>query len=158
MTDGTADAEEMVMLSGRVPESLKRLVDADERNNQEVLRAALWREFGGERKAALERRLEEQRDRVSLIERQRNERQRELEDEQDELERIKTLLEERKPQELIEIDDLIDDMVDHGAVMPRDAERVQRIAREHYDGNVDDCVAAITERRQDRDIDTEVVR
>lgn len=80
--------EERVMLSARVPEELKKLVDADERNNQEVLEAALWREFGGQRKGAVERRIEEQKRKISLIESERNERKRELEEERQRLEAL----------------------------------------------------------------------
>jgi len=84
MSDG-----DRVMMSGRVPEELKRLVDADQRDNQEVLEAALWREFGGQRKGAVERRIEEQKRKISLIESERNERERELEDERQTLEALK---------------------------------------------------------------------
>jgi len=83
---------EEVMLSGRVPKELKELVDADRRDNQEVLRAALWREFGGERRADIERRIEEKERRVSMIRSEKNERQRELEREQSELEALQTKL------------------------------------------------------------------
>lgn len=78
------------MLSARVPSELKRLVDADKRTNQEVVQAALWREFGGERKASIDRRIEEKENRISMIERERNEREREIEDERKELEALKT--------------------------------------------------------------------
>lgn len=81
--------EDRVMLSGRVPDELKRLVDADGRANQEVLEAALWREFGGQRKGAVERRIEEQKRKISLIESERNERDRELEEERQTLEALK---------------------------------------------------------------------
>ena len=77
------------MLSARVPAELKRLVDADKRTNQEVVRAALWREFGGERKASIDRRIEEKENRISMIERERNEREREIEEERKELEALK---------------------------------------------------------------------
>ena len=82
-------SDETEMLSARVPEELKRLVDADERDNQEVVRAALWREFGGERKASIDRRIEEKENRINMIEREKNERERELEQEQTELEALK---------------------------------------------------------------------
>jgi chromosome segregation ATPase len=77
------------MLSVRVPEELHALVKADKRTNQEVVRAALWREFGGERKAAIDRRIEEKENRISMIERERNERDRELEQQREELEALK---------------------------------------------------------------------
>lgn len=72
--------DETVMLSARVSPELKRFVDADERDNQEVIRAALWREFGGEKKAALDRRIEEIESRISIVKREKNERSRELEE------------------------------------------------------------------------------
>jgi DNA repair exonuclease SbcCD ATPase subunit len=71
--------DDWVMLSTRVPPELKRFVDADERDNQEVVRAALWREFGGEKKAAMDRRIEEIDQRISMVAREKNERDRELE-------------------------------------------------------------------------------
>jgi len=86
----TTDEE---MLSARVPEDLKRLVDADERSNQEIVRAALWREFGGERKASVERRIEEKENRINMIRREKNEREREIEEEEQELEALKAKVE-----------------------------------------------------------------
>jgi len=98
-------SEDREMLSARVPAELKQLVNADERNNQEVLEAALWREFGGERVTSLERRLEEKESRRSLLERERNERDREigeLESEISALENRLDNLEESKTKELEE--------------------------------------------------------
>lgn len=92
-------SEELVMFSGRVPEELKQLVDADPRDNQEVLRAALWREMGGERMASLDRRIEEKKNRISMIEREKNERERELQEEQDELDALVAKRENMKEQE-----------------------------------------------------------
>lgn len=50
-----------------VPPELKRLVDADERYNYEVVNAALWREFGGSRDAAVDRRIEYFEQQLSVI-------------------------------------------------------------------------------------------
>jgi len=77
------------MLSARIPAELKRLVDVDERTNQDVVQAALWREFGGERKAAIDRRIEEKESRINIIERERQERVREIEEERKELDALK---------------------------------------------------------------------
>lgn len=93
---GPSVTGELERLVAEIPEELKKLVDADERTNKEVVQAALWREFGGERKGALERRAEEQRQRIGMLERERNERNRELEAANEELERIETLLEQRQ--------------------------------------------------------------
>lgn len=82
-------SNDVEMLSARIPSELKRLVDVDGRTNQQVVEAALWREFGGERKAAIERRIEEKENRINIIEREKNERKRELEQENAELEALK---------------------------------------------------------------------
>lgn len=77
------------MLSARVPPELKQLVDADSRKNQDVVEAALWREFGGERKAAIERRIDEKENRISIYKREKREREREIEQEKGELEALR---------------------------------------------------------------------
>jgi chromosome segregation ATPase len=81
-------SEEKERLVAEIPPELKTLVDADQRTNKEVVEAALWREFGGERLGSLERRIEEKKDRVNMIEREKNERKRELKQEQEELEAL----------------------------------------------------------------------
>lgn len=92
-------SEEKVMLSARIPEELKELVGADRRTNEEVVRAALWREFGGERKASIDRRIEEKERRISMVESERNERERELEEVRKELEALKTKREKMESNE-----------------------------------------------------------
>lgn len=66
-------------LVAEIPEDLKRLVDADSRNNKKVVVDSLWREFGGRKEGALERRIEEIENRLSVVKRERNERNREIE-------------------------------------------------------------------------------
>lgn len=56
------------MLGARIDPDLKRLVDADPRNNQDVVSAALWDEFGGKRRSAIEVRIEHKDRRISQIE------------------------------------------------------------------------------------------
>jgi septal ring factor EnvC (AmiA/AmiB activator) len=107
--------EDRQMLSARVPTELKELVDADGRDNQEVVEAALWREFGGQRKGALERRIEEQQRKISLIESERNERERELEEERQELEALQTkhdALEEKEQEQEEKLQDALDTIED----------------------------------------------
>jgi septal ring factor EnvC (AmiA/AmiB activator) len=77
---GGVTDDDRCMLSARVPEELKELVDVDPRTNQEIVEAALWREFGGEKKGSLERRIEEKKRRESIIESEKNERDRELQE------------------------------------------------------------------------------
>jgi len=113
MTDDTT------MLSGRVPEELKRLVDADERANQDVIAAALYTEFGGLREGALERRVAEQENRVEMIETEIEDRKEELEEEREELERLREKLESvREKQE--EYEDQLSDVAD---LLPAPADR-----------------------------------
>jgi len=76
-------------LVAEIPQELKDLVDADSRNNKEIVISALWGEFGGERVGALERRIEEKKNRISIIESERNERGRELDELKEQLEKLK---------------------------------------------------------------------
>lgn len=94
-----SEDEEEVMLSGRIPKSLKTLVDADERPNQEVLRAALWREFGGERKSDLERRVEEKEKRINVVEDEVDDRKGELSELYRELDALRSKLDEKEDEE-----------------------------------------------------------
>lgn len=73
-------SEDREMLGARVPSELKQLVDADPRTNQEIVEAALWREFGGKRKGAIERRIDELRERKSVIQSEVDARQEELDE------------------------------------------------------------------------------
>ena len=104
-----------VLLAGRVSEELKRLVDADERANQDVIAAALYTEFGGLREGALERRVTEQENRVAMIKKEIEDRKQELEEEVEELERREEKLESvREKQEeykdqLADVADLLPD-------------------------------------------------
>jgi len=73
-------------LVAEIPDELKKLVDADPRNNREVAIASLWREFGGQRLGVLERQIEEKKNRVSIVEH-------EIESRKQELAKLKTELE-----------------------------------------------------------------
>lgn len=73
----TTDRE---MLGVRIPEDLKRLVDADARHNQEAVEAALWDEYGGQRQSAIEKRLEHKEARIVQIKREIADLESELEE------------------------------------------------------------------------------
>lgn len=77
------------MLSFRVPPELKELVDADPRTNQEIGQAALWREFGGKRRGAIDRQIKEKRKRVQLVQREKENRESELEKLQNEIDTLR---------------------------------------------------------------------
>jgi len=85
-------------LVAEIPSELKELVDADQRSNKEIVIAALWREFGGERMGVLDRRIEEKKRRISIIESEKNERKRELETENEELDALLKKKDEMKTQ------------------------------------------------------------
>ena len=82
-------SEERERLVAEIPEDLKRLVDADKRTNKEIVEAALWREFGGERKGAIERRIEEKERRLSMVQSEKNERAREEDELKSEIDALK---------------------------------------------------------------------
>lgn len=92
-------SDNLVMMSARVPENLKRLVDMDERTNQEVLQDALWREIGSEERGRIKRRIEEKENRVEQAKKEKNERERELQREREELEAWRDKLENVKSEE-----------------------------------------------------------
>jgi len=50
-----------------VPKTLKRLMDADERSIKEVVTAALWQEYGGKKKSALQAQKEQKEARLESI-------------------------------------------------------------------------------------------
>jgi DNA repair exonuclease SbcCD ATPase subunit len=87
------------MLSVRVPTELTELVRTDRRTNQEVVEAALWREFGGRRQGAAERRLEEIERRKSIVRDERDSRDEELSKLQEEASRVKSLMAELESEE-----------------------------------------------------------
>lgn len=106
-------SEETTLLGVRVPVELKELVDADRRTNQEIVRAALWREFGGERRSALERRIEEKERRISMIETERNERERELEEMRSDLEALRDKLDGKEDFQTQIVEEAVETMSIH---------------------------------------------
>jgi len=62
----------------RLDSDLKRLVDADTRTNKELTHVALWREFGGERQAALDIQIEHKEEREEMVRSQIKDLQEEL--------------------------------------------------------------------------------
>ena len=89
-----SDGEERERLVAEVDGSLKRRAKADPRPIREVVEASLQREFSTGKAAAVERRIDEQRQRIQTLEREINERERELAQEREELERYEQMLQE----------------------------------------------------------------
>jgi len=80
-----------------LPEELHDLLNADSRSNSEAVEAALWAEYGGEKEAAIDRRIEEKESRISLLTSERNERDREIDEEKKELKALKSKKENLGP-------------------------------------------------------------
>lgn len=116
------------MLGARVPSELKKLVDADERSNQDVVEAALWREFGGQKLGSLDRRIEEQKQYVAMKESQYNERGRELDEAEKELEALLAKRERIEEKQ----DEKKEDLYSKVRMVPRDPENqvVQQVAED----------------------------
>lgn len=98
-------SEEREMLSARIPSELKDLVDADGRSNQEVVRAALWREFGGKRVGDLERRIKEKERRISIVKEERERRESELSELQKELNALEEKYDKKKEREQSQLEE-----------------------------------------------------
>jgi chromosome segregation ATPase len=93
----TAD-DDRVMMAVRIPAQLKAFVDADDRDNQEVVEVALLREFGGEKVARIDQKIDELDRRISNVKSEKNDRERELQN-----------LKEKKEQ-MLEAKDRTDDV------------------------------------------------
>jgi septal ring factor EnvC (AmiA/AmiB activator) len=90
----TDDTERLV---AEIDADLKRLAKADPRTIKQIVESALSREFQTGNTAAIERRIEEKRNRLNQVEQERNERERELAQVKDELSRLETQLEKATP-------------------------------------------------------------
>jgi len=78
---------------------LKKLVKADPRTIKEIVESSLQREFQTSENAAIRRRIDEQRQRITTLEREINDREAELARAKDELERLESILERNESKE-----------------------------------------------------------
>jgi len=85
-----SDEERLV---AEIDGDLKSRAKADPRPIKEIVESSLQREFATAATAAVERRIDEKRQRIQTLEREINDRQRELAEERDELERLQQQLE-----------------------------------------------------------------
>lgn len=99
---------EEVMLSARVPKELKDLIDADQRNNQEVIRVALRNEFGGERIGELDSLIQEKESRIQLLEKEENRRRQERKQKEKEKKALLDKKQRVKEQEESQLADAMD--------------------------------------------------
>lgn len=140
-------------------EELHDLLNADGRTNSEVVEAALWREFGGERKGPLERRIEEQRRRISMIESEKNERERELDEHRETLRALEvkydemaTAEERRDRQREDALDERLQIMADQNMKLVKAHPSVENIAADFYDGDTDAAYRALIERNDELNV------
>jgi len=85
-----SDEERLV---AEISGDLKARAKADPRPIKEIVEASLQREFATAATAAVERRIDEKRQRIQTLEREINDRERELAEERDALERLQRQLE-----------------------------------------------------------------
>jgi len=114
-----------------LPKELHELLNADQRNNSEVVESALWREFGGKRKAVAEVQLEQKEKQLGAVRSEKDE----LETEESRLSQQVTALRERvngledTEKELdTDLDELLTHLEDSGQHVWPNAENVRDLA------------------------------
>lgn len=145
--------EEVQMLSARVPVKLKHLVHKDLRDNQDVVRHALRREFGSDEQARLEMRLEHRRDQRDMLERERKQLVDQIQSLEEEIAALESQINhvETTDQDYCEdLDDLIDEMLDVGMSVWPGHGKVQDIATQH-DTDPKEVVDDLRERASEID-------
>lgn len=80
-------------LVAEIDGGLKELVKSDPRTIKEIVESSLEREFQTAENAAIQRRIDEQRQRITTLEREINDRESELARARDELKRLESVLE-----------------------------------------------------------------
>lgn len=106
-------SDDTVLLAGRIPTWIKEMVDADPRDNQEILRVALQKEMGGRRQSELEVRLEQLDRRLSVVDQEQDELMEEREGLEQQRARIKSRIEESsdaEEQKLANARDVLEDV------------------------------------------------
>ena len=79
-------------LVAEIDPDLKKLVKADPRTIKEIVESSLEREFQTVENAAIQRRMDEKKQRITTLKREINDRTAELAKEEDEFERLESLL------------------------------------------------------------------
>jgi len=139
-----------------LPKELHELLNADQRNNSEVVESALWREFGGKRKAVAEVQLEQKEKQLGAVRSEKDE----LETEESRLSQQVTALRERvngledTEKELdTDLDELLTHLEDSGQHVWPNAENVRDLATAH-NTDPEDIIVQLKERaaEEGRDI------
>ncbi len=138
-----------------LPDELHALLNADSRSNSEAVEAALWAEYGGQKKAAIEVRLENKRNELEAAKTTLEDDRKnvvELREEVERLERMADTVEDKDEQRLEDIDEILDEMVQTGRNLWPESNSVERIAAEHYNADRERAFEEIKARAEDRDL------
>jgi len=113
-------------LVAEIDEELKELLKTDPRPIKEIVTSSLQREFQTKEKAAIRRRIDEQKQRITSLEREINDRGSELAKAKDELERLESLLERQEEQQEDNLQKALDVLSDKPpSVLQKDSQPVQ---------------------------------
>jgi len=139
-----------------LPEELKDLVDADSRSNSEAVEAALWREYGGEKKTAIDRQVEQQQQKVSIVRNQRNEFDRELEEEKQKLRALEAKQErfqDAKQRAGEAVEEFVEWMAGSGEYVFADHKDVTELANKHFDGDREKTIQRLVDAAEEEGYD-----
>jgi septal ring factor EnvC (AmiA/AmiB activator) len=100
-----SDEERLV---AEIDADLKQLAKADPRSIRDIVESSLEREFATGATAAVERRIDEKRQRIQTLQREINDRKRELAEERDALERLEQQLESYEGDKADEVQKALD--------------------------------------------------
>lgn len=148
----TGNTERLV---AELPSELKHRVDADPRDNKQVVIAALQTEFATEEEAAVQRRIEEKEERIATLKGERNEREREIEQNMEELESLQRRLDSIDANEEAKqdsIDNRLEELERVQMVIDESHPSVQGLAREHFNGDAEAALEAMQERNDELDL------
>jgi len=110
---------------------LKELVKSDPRTIKKIVESSLNREFQTSENAAIQRRIDEQKQRKTDLERQINERESELAEVKDEISRLESLLERQEQTEKDKLSEAIETLSDKPlSVLQPDSQPIQYWADE----------------------------
>lgn len=151
----SADSSEHVLLGARVEQSLKNLVDADGRTNQEVVNSALWKEFGGQRQSSLETRIEHKNRQIDAIQAEidalKEERDKKVQERsalEDKLDRMDTA----ESSYYGDLDDILDAKESgerEAAIIPETLEKVAKKYGKNPDDVHEDIIQRAVEQRRE---------
>jgi len=118
-------------LVAEIDGELKELVKSDPRTIKEIVESSLNREFQTSENAAIQRRLDEKKQRKATLQREINERQAELAEVTDEINRLKSLLERQEEKEDSRLSEAVDALSNKPpSVLQPDSQPVQYWADE----------------------------